>query len=122
LSVHAPQELAQPVARAHQIATHVLDRAHQITEVLVGQRWHEGKAQLAGGQQPDQTHGVTTVGLDAIARRPGNRPRRRHAHIDATLDGGAGQAEPRRPRLIDRARRAQPVEEPDDLLRPHPQN
>jgi hypothetical protein len=58
------QELGQAVARAHQIASGVLDAAHQVAETFVGDARHERERQLAGGQQPDQAHPRTAVHVD----------------------------------------------------------
>jgi len=82
------------VAGAHQIAAHVLDAAHQVAEALIGDRRHERKPQLPGGQQPHHPERVTAVGLDPVARALGDRPRRRHAHVDPALAAGPREADP----------------------------
>ena len=72
--VTAQQELPDAVAGAHQVAADVLDRAHEITEVLIGDRRHEREAKLAGGQQPHEPDRVAAVGLDAVPEPLGIDP------------------------------------------------
>src|SRR5215216_1053208 len=101
----AQQELRQAMTRTHQVFARVIDAADQVTEALVWLARHEREAQLAGGEQPDQPLGVTPIGLYPIARRPGNRSRRDHAHVQSALGRRSREPEPRRPGLIDRAHR-----------------
>jgi len=54
------------VAGTHQINTDVLDRAHEGTEVLIGNARHESEGELTGRQQTGQADRVATVGLDPI--------------------------------------------------------
>jgi ATP:corrinoid adenosyltransferase len=46
------QELPQTVTGTHQIPPDILDRAHQVTEILILHRWHEHERQLTGSEQP----------------------------------------------------------------------
>ena len=62
------------MARAHQIAARILDRAHQIAEGLILDAGHEREAKLPRGQQPCQADRVTAVGLHAITRPFGIDP------------------------------------------------
>jgi hypothetical protein len=118
----AQQELPEPVAGAHQVAAHVLNRAHEVAEVLVLDARHEREPKLAGGQQPDQPGGVAAVGLDPVARTLGDRPRRRHSNVDLALARRPGQAEAGRACLIDRAHPGpEALQERGHLERRHPQ-
>ena len=51
------------MSATHQIHTHRLPRADQITQRLLLEPRHPDRVQLASKQQPDQQVGVTTVGL-----------------------------------------------------------
>jgi hypothetical protein len=74
----AQQQLADPVARAHQIAAHVLARPDQVAQRLLLAARDPDRVQSADHQQPHEPLGVTAVGLHTILRRPLDLARRRH--------------------------------------------
>jgi len=88
------------VSATHQIHTHRLPRADQITQRLLLEPRHPDRVQLACKQQPDQQLGVTTVGLDPVPRRPRDLARRRDHTLHATLRELTRQPVTGRARLI----------------------
>jgi hypothetical protein len=63
--VVAQQQLAHPVACAHQIAADVLPRADEIPERLLLAAGDANRVQPVDHQQPQQPLGVALIGLDA---------------------------------------------------------
>jgi hypothetical protein len=106
------------VARAHQIAAHVLARAHQVAQRLLLGAGDPHRVQPANHQQPHQALGVAAVGLDAILRRPLDLPGRRDHAPDARDSKPPSESEPGQTGLIGHLRRArQPGAERHHLRR-----
>ena len=74
----AEQQLGQSLPSAHQIPTHVLPRADEITERLLLDARDPDRVQPVDHQQPQHPLGVPQVGLDLVLRRALDLPRRRH--------------------------------------------
>ena len=68
---------------AHQIHPHRVPRADQVTQRLLLIAGNPDRVQLSRQQQPDEMLSVTTIGLDAIAARPGDLARRRDHTLHA---------------------------------------
>jgi hypothetical protein len=68
-AVEAQQQLAQAMAGAHQVTADVLAGAHEITQRLLVERRDADRVPPADHQQPQQSFGVTAIGLDVIAGR-----------------------------------------------------
>jgi hypothetical protein len=112
----AQQQLADPVARGHQVAAQVLARADQIAQRLeFGLGNHDGP-KLPRGVQPGELERIAGVGLDAVTRLARDRARSAHHHLDAGRPCRPRQAEPGRPGLIDSAHRPRQRPQPADRL------
>jgi hypothetical protein len=111
------QQLGQPMARPHQIATQILARADQIPQPLLLDRRDHDPVQLTGRQQPHETLSIATIGLDPITRPPRDQPRRAHQTAHTNRPQPARQHELARPRLIRRHHRPrQPGHERHDVV------
>lgn len=55
-----------------------LARTHQIANSFTRFIWHPYRRQLTSPMEPGQTYSVATVGLDPVARTPGNERRGHH--------------------------------------------
>jgi hypothetical protein len=100
------QQLREPVTRAHQIDADVLARPDEVTQrLLLGAR-HPDTVQLARQQQPGQVLGIAAIGLDSVARRARDLPRRADQTVHAAALHLAREAVASRAGLIGRAHRA----------------
>jgi hypothetical protein len=99
------QQLGDALAVAAQVATDVLAHARQVSHRLKPGRRHRHRFELARPAATGPTARVLAIGLDAIARRPRRRARRRNDHLDPRGLRGARQPEAGRPGLVDRAHR-----------------
>ena len=101
------QQLAKPVAGAHEVGPRVLAGAHEVAGALLGGARHAHRGELAEAQQLGQAQSVAAVGLDALAGRLGDLRGRRHQARDLRRRAGARQAEAGGARLVgDGERRA----------------
>ncbi len=112
----AQQQLAEPVAAAHQVDADGLARADEIAQRLLFATGNADGMQLAGQHQPDQQLGVAAVGPDTITGRPGDLARRCDDALHAASMQLAREPVPRRPGLVGRTHRArQPGAQPGRL-------
>lgn len=66
-------------------------RVHQIADCFVRFVWHPHRGQLASQMKSGQAYGVAMVGLDPVARTPGNERRRHHVAMVAEVQDLAVQ-------------------------------
>jgi hypothetical protein len=116
--VVAQQQLREALAGAHQIATHRLPGADDVTQRFLLAGRDPDRVQPVDHQQPQHPLRVALIGLDAISARTLDLPRRR----DHTPDPGRAQRPrepiPGRPSLVRRAGRTrQRAAELDHLAR-----
>jgi len=109
----AQQQLREPVASPHQIATGILTSTNEITRGLLFRLRYPHRSDLTEAQQPRQPLGVPPVGLDPIGRRPDPRRRRDNA-VDPRRSTGAREPVPTRSRLIHNPNRRRQRLQPRD--------
>lgn len=108
--------ISASMAGAHQISADVLPRANQVAQRLFLAAGDPHGVQPVDHQQPHQSLGVASVGLDAILRRALDLARRRHHAPDPRVLQPPRQREPGGPGLIGHSRRPrQPGAERDEL-------
>ena len=101
------------MAGPHQINPNRLTRTDQIAQRLLLIARHPDRMKLPRQQQPGEQLGVTTIGLHAVPRRPGDLARRRHDTLNATPSELSREPVPGRACLIrDPHRAGQPDTEP----------
>jgi hypothetical protein len=96
----AQQELAEPVPRPGEVLDHVGSGAAQIPHRLLLEGGDADSHQLAGAVQPGQPAAVPPVGLDLVARCPGDQRRGDHLAADPHALQQPGQPEAGRAGLV----------------------
>jgi hypothetical protein len=109
----AQQQLREPVASPHQIATGVLTSTNEVTRGFLFGRRDPYRGDLTEPKQPRQPLGVPPVGLDPVGRRPDPRRRRDNA-ADPRLGTRARKPVPSRPRLVHNPNRRRQRLQPRD--------
>src|SRR5213592_3565207 len=75
--VVAKQELAQPMARPHQVTADVLACPDEIAQRFLLAAWDTDRVQSADHQQTHEPFSIPPIGLDAVLRGTLDLPRRR---------------------------------------------
>jgi hypothetical protein len=90
----AQQQLGEPLPGAHQIATHVLSRAHEIAQRLLLDARYPHRVQRVAHQEPQHPLGVTgKAGRIAAPGSPQNRTGGFHRIRLNQAPGARGRAE-----------------------------